>query len=305
MKKKMIYFFLLFLVLFLTRLMDISILHSLGEKEDFFLSFMDNIDYSRDTDIYNENIGFSSYESAEKELLKKVEEEEDDRVIVLSYFDFICPTRYLIFNKDKKRRVTFPWVSIEAEQGLTEISLYKFEYITIKTNTKAYGFFYPVVGFPYDMLYEKKTKIPGEEDDKGADFDLNFNSFHPPTFYFENSLYIREIYFFYFFPPLLIILLLLRKHKIHLAYLYFIFMPFLFNPKYFMFFAPSLGLTDPIGGKPLIIQSIIPFIITILFGVFFIRNIKNGIKAVREKTLKLEEKFITLYFLLLPFFLRF
>ncbi len=305
MKKKIIYFFLLFLLLFLTRLLDISIIHSLGEKEDFFLSFMDNINYSRSRDIYNGNIGFSSYENAKKELLKKAEEEEDDRVIVLSYYDFICPTRYLIFNKDKKRLVTFPWVSIEAEQGLTEINLYKFEYIRIKTNNNAYGFFAPIVGTPYTMLYEKKMKIPDDEDDKSTNLGLTFNDPHPPSFYFENSLYIREVYFFYFFPPLLVILLLLRKYKIHLAYLYFVFMPFLFNPKYFMLFAPSLGLADPIGGKPIIIQLILPLIITILFGVLFIKSIKLGIKSMREKTLKLEEKFITLYFLLLPFFLRF
>lgn len=302
-KQKVFYIMILFILLFVTRHIDFTILSSLGNAEHFHLNKLANYQ-SNHSEIYYTAIGFSYYESAKEKLLLLVEQRKE-KIIVLNFFDLLCPTRYLIFNRGDNEIVSIPWTwsgnrnGIEACRGITEINLFKFDYISIISNCTKKGYFLPIIGsfipFLIDMYeVEKNAK------DKNT-FDLSFNI---KTHYFDSSIFIKQIYLFYFYFPLVIIMILLRKYNIHLSFYYFIIMPMLSTPKYFMFYAPSLSLLE-LDYEISISLIIIVLIITISFGIFFIKNIRHGLKMIKEKKLELKEKFIILFFLLLPLFLRF
>jgi hypothetical protein len=290
----------LVLGLFVSRFVDFSILFSLGNREHHFLNL--TTFYQRNSDsIYYKNIGFSSHENAKEILSTRAQKEKKD-IIIICFYDFICPIRYLIYNKDTKAEVHLPWIKKTLDTGLTEINIYKFEYFQVIEKNKTEGFFNPVIGAPWQFLY----KIEKEYHKALYSDKLQSGEFNACIDYFAygDSIFIKEIYIFYLYLPLVGILILSRKYNIHLAYLYFFLLLVLFAPKFLIGYAPGLGLIDGVNEIP-IIKIVFPVIITVYFGIFFIRNIRVGIKFLKEKRLDFKEKIIILYFLLLPLLLRF
>lgn len=290
----------LVIALFVSRFLDFSILFSLGNREHHFFKMTPFYQKNCDS-IYYENIGFSSWENA-KEILLKISKEEENQIFIVNFYDFICPIRYLIFNKGSKAKVELPWIQRDVDGGLTEINIYKYEYFQVKTKDNIECFFNPVVGAPWFFLYEiERDYNKALKSDKLLTGELTVGLSY---FYYGNSIFIKEIYLFYFYLPLVGILILSRKYKIHLAYLYFFILLILFAPKFLISYGIGLGLADGVYEIP-IIKMIFPFVITILMGVFFIKNIRDGLKNFKERKLEFKEKMIVLYFLLLPLFLRF
>jgi len=304
--KTILYNLILCFSLFFTRVLDFTILSCMGEREKFLINTL-FYDSKNAPDIDHTYIGFCFYQSANKKLLE-ISRERKENIIAVHYFDLICPSRYLVLNRGDKTSISIPWTwsgfvdnkEIELEKGITEINIYKFDYVSIKSESSTKNFFIPIVGSIYSYILGISNLK--EQDSKKDNNTINFK-IDTPYYYLDYSIVLKQIYFFYFYIPLILILVLLRKYNIHLAFLYFIFMPILFVAKYFMLYAPSLGLSELLS-ETSVLNIIFPFVISLLFGILFIMNLELGFKIRKEKGLELKEKMIVLYFLLLPIFLR-
>lgn len=304
--KTILYILILCFSLFFTRFLDFTILSCLGERENFLI---DTLFYKSKNipDINQTYIGFCFYQSASKKLFDLLKERKE-KIIVVHYFDLFCPSRYLVYNRGDKTSISTPWSwsgfidkkGIELDKGITEINIYKFDYVSIRSEFGRKNFFLPIVGSIYSYVLGNSNS---REQDSETDINkINLN-IETKYYHLDYSIILKQIYFYYFYFPLILMLVLLRKYNIHLAFLYFIFMPILFVAKYFMLYAPSLGLSELLS-KTSSLNIILPFVISLLFGILIIMNLEMGFKIRKEMGLELKEKMIVLYFLLLPIFLR-
>jgi len=292
-------------ILFITRLIDFSILNSLVNSEHYHL--LNNDDYQKENDdLYYLSIGFSFHNEAMKKL-NAISKMDKKKIFIVNFFDLLSPARYLILNKEEKGRISLPWLGpgkerkIELVKGITEVNLYKFDYMSIKSKKKRKGTVIATIGsFLSDIIDLDLGDEKNLEKEKRAPFRLNFEE---KTNYLKFSRYIKSIYLIYFYFPLILILILLQKFKIHLAFLYFITMSLL-TGGYFIEFGPTLGLNE-LQYKSNIITTAIPLLIFVLYGIFFIKQILKGMIQWKKENLSINEKIIILYFLLLPIFLRF
>lgn len=300
MRRKIFYMAILIISLLAVRLIDFAIFSNLGNTEHNLFNKIEDCQEKQD-ETYYEFLGFSFYENAKKELLKLVEREKE-KIIVLAFFDLVCPTRYLIYNKEKRSFISTPWIGIEVEKGFTEFNLFKFDFAEEKHDGRNKSYFLPVVGSvltPYSFSY--KNEALGNLEDSKREKSSEFNIVHV-EYHFDSSYFLRNIYIFYFYMPLISMLLLRTKYSINLAFLYFAFMTVVFHPAHFWGYAPLWGLFNQFETIPLV--RLIPIVTAIGYCFLFIKNIKTGIKSIREKKLELEEKYIISFFLLLPLFLR-
>lgn len=306
--KKICYIVILLILLFFTRFIDFSILSYFGNREYSYIrqcpNFLSNFDK---TNYYS--IGLSSYENAKRKLFE-MSKGVENKIIILHFYDLLHPSRYLILNRGDKEFIDLPWTwyglrkeeRLLVENGITEINLFKFDYISIVNKGQRKGEIIIIIGsfISYMADYWQLERESRNDDRQEFKIMLVEDTFD----YFLYSIYMKRIYFFYFFFPLVLILTLSRRYNIQLAFSYFVIMSLITAPSLFAFYAPSLGLLDYESeiSTPLKLLSII---VSILYGIFFIKNIRHGFRSLKEKKLNRKEKFIILYFLLLPLFLRF
>ena len=288
--KKFIFIALVLCLLLLTRWLDFYAIWKLGSLE---LNFQHSLYAASDLfqqqdDIYYCHIGYSTSGIAKKKMLDNCNVERT--VTVVSYYNLLHPSVYLIHNKGGRKRFILPWTQIEIEKGVTEVYFYKFDFAEIKSGNEAI-FKRVEVGSSLFSLF----------------FDKSFDGCLSPHGPFSPSTkYVDRIHIIYFYFPLVLIVFfsLYYSKRIFVCFYYYFIMLFLFwTPTYW--FCPlclAISISDfrQIGG-------IFAFLIYINFITYFLfyKGIKFGKHLIKERGLELKEKVVIWYILMLPLILRF
>lgn len=284
-----LYFIFFIIVILLLRFLDLLLMWELIVKEFKYQQL--DFDASKTKSIF---LGFSNYKKGKETLIKNRDKTKE--FIIISYFDLIHPCVFLIDNENSAIPLAFVYLNIKAEKGIIELRIFKFDLIQIKQQNKTKNIIVPVLDSLLTRLYLMK---PYEISDYHLDF----------------SKCLKSIYGFYFYLPLISILLLsfLWTKKLMISLLYFLEMPLLFSLKLFLssisfpfiycinkFFNANINNTfdSPVGLFTI-------FLISPLVYLLFLKGILHGWKMSQKEGLSLKEKFVILFFLFLPIFLRF
>lgn len=295
-KKRTIIFLLFLLIFIVIRFLDFSLLwHFMSPY--FFNNFFEGakISYSDDNnpnrqliDAFYKNIvfkeiGFSlSRNEAAKELakLKKI---RDKQIVIVSYYDIFHPLVYLIYNKGDDVYLSDQHFTIDSiHKGLSKITFYKEEYRWVTYNNKKDFRMILILGNSC-MYLSGMSIVHVDGSTEFSDLVLSL----------------------YFYIPYLAIFLLLffLDSSIFLALFCYIEMFLFFGPPgyfieksnsffYSLFKIESLGLY--IG-----YLQVLVLIILFVYGIYY--SIKNK-KIFKTKKI---EKYVIIFFIMLPFLLRF
>lgn len=243
-------------------------------------------------------IGFSSFNNAEKTLMRIMNKTSEGGAII-GYYDLIHPVVFLVYNKTDTKMEPILWeLRFNAiQKGLTEIYSYKFEFSKVVHQGKSEFYMTCILGTPFSSYGNRELK--NDSDLAGYTHAL----IHSPCFGLNIMKKLKDIYIYYFYAPFIIILLLhfIFGRSILLSFLYFGEMVLLFPVKYFALYPLERLLSllgfqgDSIPGLCFMSLLLITVIILIIMG----------FREKKKVRLKPVIKFIILFFLLLPILLRF
>lgn len=245
--------------------------------------------------------GFSKYEKAHKKLLDFSKTHIKDKAVV-SYFDLVHPTVFIINNRGTKSFVNIGLMNIYPGPGITILFFHPTEIIeTRRENAAVKASYYGTSLFPvfFNTLAKKISK--GEEG-RGISFILN------PI---EDAKYLKIPYMIYFFLPLLVIFVLgANFRRFYISFFYYLGLFLLFDFKKVFFIAPFSWLTNLLGldvshTAAAIISALIltVFLVGGFWGIFY--KSKREPREAAGFYLTLWGRGLIIFFLLLPLVLRF
>jgi hypothetical protein len=262
------------------------------------------------------SLGFSNFKKAREILLKEISD-RPEKIIVVNYFNFINPCIFLIHNGNTDKSLHLGYIGLRVTKGITIVRIFKFDFIQIITREKIENLIEPVLDSVFTrVLFLLPSQLYFEVPNKNEKGEL-YTPLGPIEIWEYNlyfSKYLKNVYVFYFYFPLISILLLsiFYSKKLMISFLYFFEMPVLFSPKLFFssislpfayFLDKFLNIKDPTTLKNL--SSIVGVLLFLIFYSIFLKRIFDGLKLVKKEETILKEKFIILFFLLFPIFLRF
>lgn len=301
------YIFILLVFLLITRFLDMCILWNLAREEYKYIATHYPAFIKAKEDPYIIFLGNSRYEKALELLMSEIKTKRHESYAI-SYFDFAHPFVFIVYNKIDSKTIPMPWLGqVEVSKGFNEIYVYKFDLVRIiRESYRLEIIIIPILGsLP---TYKLITMPPRSYGNNKGGFKFYIEI---PEFYLNYSRYLKNIYTFYFYFPLVLILLfsLLYTKKIFFSFLYFIEMLLLFHPGLFLssIFLPfRYFLSKIFGGVAFIeILQVIAIISVGIIYCLFLKFIFSGSKMIKNQGLDLKEKFIILYFLILPIIFRF
>lgn len=296
MKKHILWILAILTVIIIIRIVDYSTISVLIDHEFHILRNLKGGGISDANEILYEYIGLSTYEKSIKSLNHLVNSNKnhsnDKKIIIVHYFDFFRPSRYLIYNKGSKKSILLSTVDVVADSGWTEVNLFKYDFVSIKSGGIKYSRREPVFGSWFDYF---DKPIEQNEDHKFIIAQGDYNVGH--------TYFIKNIFVLYFYIPLVIIFYMSRKMNIQLSFFYFVIMLLFFKPADFLIGGMSFWII-PMTDISIIVKLIF-VLVMILFISLVIVQIKKGARLLREKTLTLGEKYIAIALLLTAIILRF
>jgi hypothetical protein len=291
MKKVKICFLILFCLL-ITRFLDLSLIWNLNRLDSSHFSRLNS-----SSKFFIKFIGFSSKSKAEK-YLEQICREKSNQIMMVNYFDYISPSIYLIKNRGEADKFFSPLNLVSIEPGNTQLKYYKFDVMQKSFNGKSS---HAIVCF-YGSIF---SYFVSDNNNK-----MIANNLTPDLSFLSH--YLGKITIVYFFLPLLIISLLgfFWSKKYFVCFYYYPIMILLFSTPLFIW--NPLGLLNlfefelyEINLTMLRILHIFAVLVNLLIYFYIVYMIRIGHKNFNFKNSTNIEKTILLYFLLLPFILRF
>lgn len=250
-------------------------------------------------------LGFSNYENAKKKFMKTIAFHMKD-VSIATYFDSFHPAVFLINNKSgKKTFVNLGHMIVFPEKGFTALFFHPSEILETRrkeTGRQAHYYGYSLFSEIYKKLAGNisGTEIGERVRKQGISFILK------PV---KDSNYLKIPYYLHFYLSLLIILILAAYYGriFYISFFYFLELFLFFDFKKTLFTVPFswlINLLDiDISETTTAIISAILVTIFVIGGFLGIFNIRK--EESREYNLTAIGKGLIIFFLLLPFFLRF
>ncbi len=301
MKKKIAYCVLLFLILFILRLIDFSFLWK-SLSSDLMGEMLSSLEYINQTtdsklgnkenpkkspEIYFEEIGMTIL-APEKIFRNRIDSRSED-VVVLSYFDPFRPLTYMIYNKNDSIFLGSGCCITELSKGVNEMTIYKFELAHFRNTEKNKWFVYSVLN---NLTFVNETKI--------TDSSMTFNSHHLTIEREWSNLFFTM----YTYLPLILIIILsvIINRALLLTLIYYFEMILLFGYKKILCNS-QLWLYDFLGLDPQ--SNILSFVLAYVISVLLVMGIYYKLKQRKLRNFSLKEKWLVVFFLTLPLFLRF
>lgn len=295
MKRHFLWIFIIISILITVRYVDYSTVSVLINREFNILKNTKGCEFLNENEISYEYIGLSTHKKAFKRLKDIMKYEKNNshkKIIIIQYFNFLNPSKYLIYNKGTRKSILLSIIDVVIDSGLTEVNLFKYDYLSINSNGQLYSKRDSIFGSWFDYFEKQITqnenhKILIIDDDKNI----------------EHTYLIKNLFIFYFYIPLVIILYFNRKMNIQISFFYFFIMLLLFKPGDFFIGGFSFWMISSTDVS-LIVKFI--FILGLIFFIsIVIQEIKKGLLLYMDKKLTIEEKYVTLVFLLSSIVLRF
>ncbi|MCP4218697.1 MAG: hypothetical protein GY765_28955 [bacterium] len=264
------------------------------EQDPLTANTMSSIDYHFE--------GLAGYNAVMKKYFDPKRTPSKKPIIVASYFDPAHQEAFIINNKGASIFVNLGKLTVYAKKGITSIHLYPTEIMEIwEPKQKAVVMYYGSTLFP--AIYHKFAEYTAERDGgKVGKVSLIRNKV-------IETFYLQIPYYIYFYFPLISILVLISRYggTFCIAFFYYLEIYLLFDYKMVIFSVPFSWLLKPLG---LEISHQIIALIAILLVIIFVVLGFVGVFTRRkdqpvEMTFTVWAKGFLIFFLLLPFFLRF
>ncbi len=301
MKKKIVYWVLLFLILIVLRLIDFSFLWK-SLSSDLIEEMLASPEYINQTtdsklgkkenskkspEIYFEEIGLTIL--APERIFRDRIDSRDEDIVVLSYFDAVRPLTYLIYNKNDSIFLGRDCYIKGLSKGVNEMTIYKFELAHFRNTEENKWFVYSVLN---NLTFVNETKI--------TDSSMTFNSHHLTIEREWSNLFFTM----YTYLPLILIIIIsfTINRALLLTLIYYFEMIILFGYKKILCNS-QFWLYDFLGLDPQ--SNILSFVLAYVISVLLVIGIYYKLKQRKLRDFSLKEKWLVVFFLTLPLFLRF
>lgn len=222
-----------------------------------------------------------------------------EQIVVVSYFNLMEPSIFLVSNPDGRRFLDLGRLAVLVEPGISKITLTCEDMVeTERKGEKKSAYF-------GDSLFISLFRSTNRK--QTADRPANAES-PPPLSYVQNSMesskFLKIPYLIYFYLPLLVIVLLSSVYGrgFYRAFLYYLGLFFLFDFSRVMVTIPFSWLFN-------LLEIELPHTVSLLMAtalmLFFLVMAGIGFRFRKEMIKGLWPRFLMLFFILLPFFLRF
>ncbi|MCP5047717.1 MAG: hypothetical protein GY940_11135, partial [bacterium] len=277
---------LLALLLILLRFLNLSLWWFTGKLELTHNPSIKEVNYTF--------LNFSNHTAAQKKLQSLTENPGAQPIIAVVYFNFLHPAVFLVQNNNSRLSpIDLGRLIVPVEPGLSTLTISLSDTVEKKSGT-GNGQVTNSGYFSSSLL----TKLTGR-DGQSAKKEISFIMKSP-----ETSSYLKIPFFIYFFLPLAAILVLssFYSRAALTAFFYFPLLFFLFDFRELFFRVPFhwivYGLKSDFFNSLEVVVAVVVLLILLSLG--FV-----GLLNWNKKRDRFWETFIVLFFILLPFFLRF
>jgi len=242
--------------------------------------------------------GLGNFEKAKKRLLN-YSDTHSREVSVVSFYNFSYPAIFLINNKGSKTFVDLGQLVVFIGSGLTSVYVLPADIIIRKWNETIQSKFFgdSLVSFLFNIISRHLSTGSKQKLKLGPRISFVLKSL-------EKSRYLKIAYLLYFYLPLVLIFYFssLYGKALYSAFFYYIGLFILFDFKKIFVTLPFFWFNNLINGEW---SEILIFIVAIVLMVLFLSGGIIGLISWRMKDINFKVKPLTLFFLLLPIFLRF